>query len=271
MSLAPFALKLCRPSLIAVVWACVWTGCGAPALDADGGSVADAGAAADAEPLRLDPSARAAGTVTRAPGATGEGFGDPTQAIDGVRGAGPSGGSLNVYSLDFGSRTELVLEWDGLEIHDGPGVDFVVFENAFRQTGASTNFMDPAVVWVSRDAETWVPLPHVYSAPDPTRYSGDPDHWQGFAGVHPVLLHEESNPVDPFDVVAAGGDGFDLSDLPLDEDARVIRERGFIYLRITPAALEIDSRTTAPYPRDPISNGPDIDGVYARYTSPRRP
>jgi hypothetical protein len=214
--------------------------------------------------VELDPTPIYATTVVEAPGATGEGFGDPTRAVNGVRGAGPAAGSLDVYSLDYAERTHLVLSWGGRTVRNGPGADFVVFENPFRTFGGAM-FMDPVIVSVSRDGATFVDLPHAYLAPDPTRYSADPDHWQGFAGRTPVLLHEELHPVDPFDPVAAGGDAFDLDALEDHGEAGAIRREGFRYVRLTSAAIVTNPATGMPYPRDPLSNGADIDGVYARW------
>lgn len=211
-------------------------------------------------PARLD-------VVVDAPGATGEGFGDPARATNGVRGAGPTQGSFDVYSLDYATRPHLVLGVaGGRVVRNGEGADLVVFENAFRSGEGEGHFMDPIVVAVSRDGTTFVDLPHQYLAPDPSEYSTDPDHWQGFAGITPVLLHEEDAPADPFDPIAAGGDAFDLDALPLDGgEAEAIRGEGFRYVRLTSAAIEIDPRTGARHPRDPVSTGADVDGVYVRW------
>lgn len=205
--------------------------------------------------------------VSDAPGASGEGFGDPMRAINGVRGGGPSRGGLDVYSLDYSDRQHLTLGLSGDRvIHDGEGPDLVVFENPFR-TAAGGHFMDPVVVSVSRDGIRFVELPHAYEAPDPRMYSNDPDHWRGFGGVSPVLLHEEDAPGDPFDPIAAGGDSFDLAELaPEGGEAEAILREGVRFVRLSSAAVAIDPRTGARYPRDPVSNGADIDGVYARWT-----
>lgn len=219
----------------------------------------------------LDPTPRLADLVVDAPGATGEGFGDPGRAVNGVRGGGPTTGSLDVYSLDYAARPHLVLAWEGRVVRDGPGPDLVVFENAFRTTGTSAYFMDPAIVAVSCDGATWIDLPHAYVAADPSRYSSSPDDWEGFAGITPVLLHAETNDVDPFDPIAAGGDAFDLATLPAgDPEADAIRAEGARFVRITSAAIVTNPETGMPYPRDPVGSGADIDGVYARWLEPAR-
>lgn len=210
------------------------------------------------------PTVARADTVVDAPGAGAGPFRDPSRAIDGVRGGGLGAGSLDVYSIDYG--THLVLSWGGRRVLDGPGVDLVVFENPFHY-GDGLTFMDPAIVEVSVDGEAWVALPHEYAADDPSVYSARGADWRGFAGVTPVTLHEEHHPVDPFDVSAAGGDGFDLATLPDEGEAGRIRREGAALVRIRAAHDHVDPRTGARYPRDPVANGPDIDGVYARYVS----
>jgi hypothetical protein len=189
-------------------------------------------------------------------------------AVNGVRGAGPGAGGTDVLSLGYDPDRDasVTLRWSGRRVTNGPGPDFVVFENAFAIGSGGGVFMDPAIVELSRDGVRWVPFPHDYLAPDETVYSDDPADWRGFAGLRPVLLHEEHNPVDPFDSAAAGGDPFDLDALPADGgEADAIRAHGFVFLRLTTAPSRVNPDTGAPYVRDPVANGADIDGVYARY------
>ncbi len=188
-------------------------------------------------------------------------FRDPRRAVNGVRGAGERAGGTDVFSLRHGET--IVLRWSGRRVVDGPGPDVAVFENPFRIDETSW-FLDPLVVEVSRDGERWVAFPHDYVATDETVYSADAADWQGFAGVTPVSLHEEARPLDPFDA-AAGGDRFDLADLPSTAEADAIRGEGFVFLRLGHPGTNPD--TGAPFPRDPVSNGPDIDGVYALETA----
>ena len=97
----------------------------------------------------------------------------------------------------------------------------------------------------------------------------DPGAWQGFAGLTPVLLNADTNDVDPFDRTAAGGDSFDLSDLPTDGgEADILRSEGFVYIRIQSGATRVNPDTGTTYPRDPVATGPDIDGIAARYLAP---
>ena len=211
--------------------------------------------------------ARVASEVLIANGDTGHGNRDAARAVNGVRGAGADAGSLDVFSLGYadGVDNEIVLGWGGRTVVNGPGSDFVVFENAFAIAGGAGVFVDPIVVFVSRDLERWVPMPHDYRAADETEPSADPADWQGFAGVTPVLYHAADHVVDPFDQAQAGGDDFDLDVLDGDDaGAAEIREHGFLYVRLVSASSLINPDTGLPFPHLPIADGPDIDGVMAR-------
>lgn len=199
--------------------------------------------------------------VLDAPGATGSGRGDPSFAVNGVRGAGPHAGSLDVYSFAPGEDAWLSLDVGGV-VRDGPGAELVVFENPFLIAGGPRRFMDPIVVEVSSDGAQWVAFPHEYGAPDEARYSNDPAHWVGFAGITPVFLNEDEAPGDPFDA-AAGGDLFDLAALTGPE-GEALRANGVRFVRLVSARLVTNPDTGLPFPHDPISDGPDVDGVYAR-------
>ena len=205
--------------------------------------------------------------LVEAPGDTGVGFFEAANATNGVYGAGQGAGSQDTFSLGYltDQNNYLVMSWNTSVALNGPGTDFVVFENAFEVV-PGVRFMDHAIVFLSLDGEIWVPFPHDYTAPDESQYSTDPDHWEGFAGVQPVLLNEADNPVDPFDFQSAGGDHFDLDLLPEDDGpAQQIRELGFTYLKLVTAPTVINPDTDDFFVRDPVANGADIDGVYARY------
>ncbi len=190
--------------------------------------------------------------------------GDPWRAVNGVRGGGQTAGGTDVFSLDYFAGSSLTLRWSGRRVLDGPGVDLVVYENAFEYGSQGTVFMDLAIVEVSIDGLDWIALPHDYVAADETAWSAEPDDWQGFAGRTPILLHEEDNRVDPVDPSVAGGDGFDLAELPDDGGlGEAVKADGFVFLRLVAAPSRDNPDTGAPYVFDAISNGADIDGVYA--------
>lgn len=195
-----------------------------------------------------------AGEIAEAPGATGEGFGDPERAINGVRGGGERMQSLDVYEVPLDSY--LVLAFDRA-LRDGPGDDLALFENAFVY-GEDNTFIDPAILEVSADGETWEALAHDYLANDETMYSARREDWRGFGGVTPVYLHAETNPVDPFSE-EAGGDRFDLAG-----------REGIRFVRIIPAQARTNPDTDLPFPQDPVGDGPDVDGLYARYFEEER-
>ncbi len=184
----------------------------------------------------------------------------PQNAVNGVVHGDRKSGSLDVFSRGLSTsppNNYLVIRWSGRTLTDVPGPDFVVFENAFEAPGGV--FMDPAVVSVSSDGTHWVDFPHDYLAEDETSYSSDPSKWLGFAGVSPVVWRsDDSRCLDPIDP-AAGGDRFDIADVELDGPAR--------FVRITTAASLRNPDTDAPYPKEFIADGFDLDGVFAAATS----
>jgi hypothetical protein len=92
---------------------------------------------------------------------------------------GPGGGSQS-HLLVLGRGGEVVLEFDAL-IHNGPGDDFVVFENAFRDT-----FLELAYVEVSSDGEQFVRFPaySLTAAPVPAFGEVFPTFVHGLAGKY---------------------------------------------------------------------------------------
>lgn len=132
----------------------------------------------------------------------------PSNVLGPPRGGGCCGGSLDVVSLGVGGV--VVLEM-GDTIVDGPGVDLLVFENAFEY-GSGNIFAEPASVSVSLDGEAWHTFPcDALSAP-----------WGACAGTHPVYANAAENDLDPTDPTQAGGDGYDLADVGLSA-ARFVR------------------------------------------------
>lgn len=215
---------------------------------------------------------RYADTVVAAPGATGVGFGDADAAVNGVRGGGQNNGSSDVYSLRFAPalNTSITLRWANASLANGPGEDFAVFENGFDTDVGP--FMDLLVVEVSRDGVQWRALAHDYVTANEQIYVRDRTAWRGFAGKTPVLLNDQTNPVDPFDRAAAGGDGFDLNTIiddgsGGDVEATAMRRDGITMIRLTTAPSVENPDTGQPYVFDSYSNGADIDGVVGRYVT----
>jgi hypothetical protein len=145
----------------------------------------------------------------------GQNFGQdsfPAAIFGGPRGGGTAQGSLDVVSLGDGGFVVLGF---GAEIVDGPGTDFLVFENPFDVGGDSTRpLAELGRVAVSADGETWHEFP----------CTADQYPYGSCAGWHPVLANVDDNDIDPFDPSVAGGDPFDLADLGLERA---------LYVRIT--------------------------------------
>lgn len=141
-------------------------------------------------------------------------------------GAGEFTGSSDVVAL--GARVNddagksgpyggtLVLEFSDNIIVDGPGIDFVIFENAFRMLGTDDYFIEPATIEVSADGVHFYRfavdfVPH-YRADGSLNLWNPFSYPQGFAGVRPV--YSQGGKPSPLNPALAGGDTFDLADLP---------------------------------------------------------
>ena len=127
----------------------------------------------------------------------------PDRVLGPPQGRGCCAGGLDVTSL--GNGGVIVLAFDAV-ILDGPGDDFIVFENAFNVGGdPEAPFAELATVEVSDDGETWHEFPC-----EALEYPYDQ-----CAGWHPVLANDEQ-PFDPDHPEAAGGDAFDLAAVGLE-------------------------------------------------------
>jgi hypothetical protein len=124
----------------------------------------------------------------------------------------PAGGGTNTGSLDvvsLGNGGVIVLAFD-TAIVDGPGADFIVFENAFEGgSDGMTLFAELATVEVSNDGESWHAFPcDAIEAP-----------FGACAGHNPVILNGSDGAID---ASTSGGDAFDLHDVDV-ADARFVR------------------------------------------------
>ncbi len=182
--------------------------------------------------------------------------------------ATPTTGSLAVMSLGHGGQ--IVLAFDDNEIVDGPGPDFIVFENPFFCTTVplSSNdpwsvFAEPGIVEASEDGVDFRKFPYDAAAlsqvvsicSDKTLLA----QLTGLMGITPSFTGNYTIPDDPivFDPAAPGGisghggDAFDLATVGLTS-AR--------YIRITDPNLAIG----IPGP----SEGLDLDAVVALHARP---
>jgi len=188
---------------LAIVVLCM--GCSSTPQQPDGGFISEGGGE-DAD-ANEDASSDAGGPFVtgvvsfEAGACSGFGQAELPQIVEGPPvGGGTSQGSTNVVSLGVGGS--IVLSFAPNAIVDGPGDDFVVFENAFWVAGNSNAvFAEPGEVSVSDDGTTWLTYPCTATA-------GNPPYGK-CAGVSPVL----SPPASPTDYPACGGDAFDLQDL----------------------------------------------------------
>ncbi|MDB4995699.1 MAG: Cell surface protein [Myxococcaceae bacterium] len=150
-------------------------------------------------------------------------------------GGGTDQGGLDVVSL--GNAGTIVLSFEPNAIVDGPGTDFIVFENPFLVSGKPESVTaELGEVSVSEDGVTWTPFPCTASA-----YP-----YGTCAGWHPVFSTPDNgiSPVDP----SAGGDAFDLQAIG------VTRAR---FVKITDRA----GVTCPPNPNKVNTNGFDLDAI----------
>jgi hypothetical protein len=128
-------------------------------------------------------------------------------------GGGACSGGTNVLSL--GNGGEIVVSFEPNWIVDGPGPDFIVFENAFYVHCDESDGSDaePAEVSVSDDGVTWTSFPCTNTTAEPP--------FQQCAGVHPVFANP-TNGISPVDPKTAGGDLYDLADIGLTK-AKYVR------------------------------------------------
>ncbi|RKH57316.1 cell surface protein [Corallococcus aberystwythensis] len=207
--------------------------------DTDAGTDVDAGVDAGSRPV--DPFADRVMAYSFGDSA---GFGQdrfPDVVFGPPVGAGQHAGSLHVLSL--GRNGSITLEFTDLFAVDGPGVDLLVFENAFQKVGGDV-FAETARVSVSDDGVTWFDF-----ACDPSDKDGG---YPGCAGTHPVHSAPD-NGVSPTDPAVAGGDGYDLADVGLP------RAR---FVRLTDTGLNSYGGTSGGFDLDALSvvNGQLPDG-----------
>jgi hypothetical protein len=144
----------------------------------------------------------------------------------------PVNGSVSTVSL--GRNGWIVVEFTDNLIVDGPGSDFIVFENAFFKSVMPTDpnqsfdiFVEPASVAVSENGIDFIPFPYDPNAlalvgQDATSSTALP-LLRGLAGVTPTFSGDYTIPDDPdaWDpngsggISGGGGDAFDLAEVGL--------------------------------------------------------
>jgi hypothetical protein len=130
----------------------------------------------------------------------------PEIVLGGPQGKGCCLGGTDVLSLGVGGIITLKSD---TAVLDGPGPDFIVFENAFwAGANPQTPYAELGRVSVSQNNQQFFSFPCETNNPT--------ELFPGCAGVSPVLANVLTNAIDPTDPEAAGGDAFDLADLDLD-------------------------------------------------------
>lgn len=184
----------------------------------------------------------------------------------------PQDSPMHLFSLGNGGW--ITLEYVDSVIVDGPGPDFIVFENVFvPQSNPDMRFCETAVVAVSQDGDAFTTFTFRFH-PRPDNRVGYADQYEGLAGVNPTLSNP-ANGIDPTDPARAGGDAFDLADVGLLW-VRFIRIRdtgipGTATQTLDPSGNAVDDPGNAGAFLDPatLKVGFDLDAVAAVHRGPR--
>jgi hypothetical protein len=237
-----------------------------PGGDAGGGLDAgvpvgsDGGSSEDAGPIPVDgsytigdaavPASRFITSVVSFSPTECTGFGQSSMpaVVEGPPvGGGADQGSTDVVSL--GSGGSIVVSFAPNAIVDGPGPDFIVFENPFEIGGSTTNiYAEPGEVSVSDDGTTWTSFPCTPTYANASDGTGTEPPYGSCAGWH-VVFSTPTSGISPFDTTTAGGDAFDLADIGVTH-AR--------YVRIVDHTAESCPETGAD---KPTTNGFDLDAI----------
>jgi hypothetical protein len=190
----------------------------------------------------------------------------PDNALSAPAGGGLDQGATDTYSLGVGGTITLRLDPPAL---NGAGTDLIVCENPFYVLGSQFAFVEAMYVEVSTNGVDFARFPSRYVGPQalvPDFTGVSPAHYAGLAGVMPVSAYPPD--VDPLDVVAGGGDAFDLdalADHPLvlsgAVDLRIIR---YVRLVDVETGVGTDSQGTLIWDcGHQISGSADLDAVVA--------
>lgn len=143
--------------------------------------------------------------------------------------------------LPIGFEGEIIIGFKGKALINGPGYDFIIFENPFINPINKGIFAEPGIVSVSQDGINFIEFPH------------NPNSLDGLAGLTPVNGNR-----DPFIHPACGGDAFDLETIGLSF--------------ITHIKIKDTTNIVTSLPKDHkyynpqhILSGFDLDAVSARY------
>jgi hypothetical protein len=157
----------------------------------------------------------------------------PAVVLGPPKGGGAVKGSLDVVTL--GNGGSITLGFAPSWIIDGPGPDFIVFENAFYANGdPDAPYVELASVEVSDDGEQFEAFPCTASeAP-----------YGECAGWHPVYANPDKNALAATDPSVAGGDPFDLAELGMAR-ARYVRITDRVDLSGANGTFDLDAASIA--------------------------
>ncbi len=158
-------------------------------------------------PLSASEFATTVAQFTPGPGASAS-F-PASNLLGGPQGGGLGAGGLHVCVLgDAGSVTVGF----NVVVQDGPGADFLAYENGFVVGGGASVFAELAFVEVSSDGVSFARFPSSVHAATGTGMGS----FAGLLGGMPVLANVATNSIPPEDPVRAGGEAFDLAELAGD-------------------------------------------------------
>jgi len=177
-------------------------------------------------------------------------FSDPSLTTNGVRGKGEERGSFDSFSLNHAEGHRIKhCAGKRYDICNGKGSNFIVFENAFAH-----RYSEAVIVSVSQDESKFIKFPYEIVKKGETPCFHEP------AGL-PITLYYDKNTdtLDPLDKKNAGGDHFNLDDLPDTPFVIRTKREEFCYLQLKSAKHLYPNQN-----RYHLTHG-NIDSVYARY------
>jgi hypothetical protein len=126
-------------------------------------------------------------------------------------GGGTGNGSTDVVSL--GSGGSIVVSFAPNAIVDGPGPDFIVFENPFWIGGnMDTPYAEPGEISVSDDGVNWTAFPCAPTLdPQASDGTGVAPPYPATCGGWQIVYSAPDNGISPVDPSVAGGLALDLA------------------------------------------------------------
>jgi len=186
---------------------------------------------------------------------------DSFKVLKGPKGLGRDEGSLDVLSL--GVNGSIILGFD-VKITNGPGNDFIVFENPLYKYNSDKVYAELMFVEVSTDGTNYVRFPSISK----TTKSGIiyPNDVINLAGVNPVYANVDKNDINPYDPIVAGGDAFDLDILFDDSKVKsgLVDIDNINYIKLIDIkgdGSSFDSRNNPIYDATDMDNGADLDAI----------